>query len=1094
MRRLGRFVVRALVGVGLLLVVLAVATLVVVRSDVGQATIRDRLVALLEEATGASVSIGRVDGTLLRAVRLSNVSLSAGASRLHVADARLNYSLPALWRGELRFGRVRLTGVRLRAVRTEAGWGLGATSQTAPVLRVRRLQIEDARLAVGLEDTGPARRVALDDLDAELALAVGPGGQYVQVRRLAFRPRGVAITPVKASGEVTIQADGRFVVRDARVSSARTLLFGSADLLRGGAVSGRLSAAPVSAREMRVLAPAVRLTRDLTVHASAQGSWEAIRTTFALTVGAEGGGGEVSGEATLDASTTPVGVTAAMAVERLALGVLAGVPPGRAEGTATLGGHVRDLAYGADLTVTFAAAEAVPVEVGVQGRVAVGAPHEAEFSVAAGPATVGGLDGVSGRAKGALRGERLTVTSAEVSGRGLSATGDALVDLAARRVRAGVDATADLERLGSPATGAAVLRLTADGPWAALPVDGTLVVADPAGASGSLVRLSASGRVSDARFGGRVTTLDVEPATGMPWRLVRPAAVSVDGRALESEPLRLQAGRQQASVGGRVDWAGPLAVTSTWAGVDARPLCEAFGGRACDGVLEGTATLGGTPAAPRLQLDASVPRLALGPADLGQVTATASLAGNVLTADVRADVPGAGDVRLAGTAAVRLGAGAAGQRLGDVDVALTADRLDLGVLQALVPREVKRSDGVLTADLRLRGPWTSARPSGFVEVTASRLELRATGVAYEAVRLRLRAAAGGRLVVETLEARTRAGRLRGEGDLLVADPRAVQARLRLQLDEFQAISVPSYEAVLTGALALEGDVRAPRLTGDVTLTHAVVRPSLLPTSVPEQKPDPTITVVGRPAGVEADEPAPRESRLDAVALGVNVTLGRNVWVRRLDAQIELEGQVRLDRESHGPLRATGRVRSVRGWYAFQGRRFTLEAGEVRFSGETPPDPALAARARHRAGEYTIWATVGGTLSTPSLRLASDPSLSEADVLAVLLFGRPASELGTGEQVALHERAVGLAAGYVMPEVRASVLETLHLDELDVSGEAVTVGRYLTDDVFLSLSQEFGATAGQTMGVEYRLRRDTSVRLSTSTRGNSAVDLIWQKRY
>jgi hypothetical protein len=33
-----------------------------------------------------------------------------------------------------------------------------------------------------------------------------------------------------------------------------------------------------------------------------------------------------------------------------------------------------------------------------------------------------------------------------------------------------------------------------------------------------------------------------------------------------------------------------------------------------------------------------------------------------------------------------------------------------------------------------------------------------------------------------------------------------------------------------------------------------------------------------------------------------------------------------------------------------------------------------------------------------------------------------------------------------------------------------------------------------MGVEYRLRRDTSVRLSTSTRGNSAVDLIWQKRY
>jgi translocation and assembly module TamB len=336
--------------------------------------------------------------------------------------------------------------------------------------------------------------------------------------------------------------------------------------------------------------------------------------------------------------------------------------------------------------------------------------------------------------------------------------------------------------------------------------------------------------------------------------------------------------------------------------------------------------------------------------------------------------------------------------------------------------------------------------------------------------------------------------LRGEGDVLVSDPNAPRVRLRLTLDEFQAIRVPSYEAVLTGALALDGALNAPRLTGDVTVTHAVVRPSLLPTSVPEHAPDPSITVVGRPDGDAAAEPPPRADAFDALALGVNVTLGTDVWVRRLDAEIELEGRARLDKAAHAPLRVTGRVRSVRGWYSFQGRRFTLESGEVRFGGEAPPDPALEARARHRAGEYVIWVTIGGTLASPTLRLASEPSLSEADVLSVLLFGRPATELGSGEQVALHERAVGLAAGYVMPEVRASVLQTLPLDELEVSGEAVTVGRYMTDDVFLSLSQEFGSTPGQTVGVEYRLRRDTSVRLSTSSRGNSAVDLIWQKRY
>jgi hypothetical protein len=245
-------------------------------------------------------------------VRLSDVSLPAGAARLAGADARLRYWWPAVWGGALGFGRVRLPGDRFRAVRRADGWGLGGTSDgdagDAPVLRVRRLQIEDARIAVGLADATPARRFALDDLAGELALSLGPRGQHVAVRRLAFRPRGVAVTPVEAGGEVTVQADGRVVVRDARVSSERTVLFGSADVMPGGAVAGRLSAAPVSIAELRALAPAVPVTRDLTLHLSAEGRWDAIRTVFDLTAGAEGSGGAVSGDAMLDASVAPMEV------------------------------------------------------------------------------------------------------------------------------------------------------------------------------------------------------------------------------------------------------------------------------------------------------------------------------------------------------------------------------------------------------------------------------------------------------------------------------------------------------------------------------------------------------------------------------------------------------------------------------------------------------------------------------------------------------------------------------------------------------------------------------------------------------------------
>jgi hypothetical protein len=225
--------------------------------------------------------------------------------------------------------------------------------------------------------------------------------------------------------------------------------------------------------------------------------------------------------------------------------------------------------------------------------------------------------------------------------------------------------------------GAAALHLTADGPWNALPLAAALVVTDPAGATGSLARLSVAGRLGGERLTGQVTTLDVEPAAGAPWRLAQAAGFTADRTALEVEPLRLQAGTQQASLGGRVDWAGPLRVTSEWAGVDVGPLCAALGGRDCEGMLGGTATLAGTRAAPKLELDATAPRLALGPADLGRVTATASLVGDVLTADIRAAVPDAGDVRLSGTASVHFDA-ASTERVGDVSVpSLTRARITI---------------------------------------------------------------------------------------------------------------------------------------------------------------------------------------------------------------------------------------------------------------------------------------------------------------------------------------------------------------------------------------------------------------------------------
>ena len=69
-----------------------------------------------------------------------------------------------------------------------------------------------------------------------------------------------------------------------------------------------------------------------------------------------------------------------------------------------------------------------------------------------------------------------------------------------------------------------------------------------------------------------------------------------------------------------------------------------------------------------------------------------------------------------------------------------------------------------------------------------------------------------------------------------------------------------------------------------------------------------------------------------------------------------------------------------------------------------------------------------------------------------------------------------------------VSELIGLDVFDVvAGQGdqpgeVRVGRYVTNDIFLSIAQEFGSRVGQAATVEYRLRPRLSIRLSTSTSG------------
>ncbi len=227
---------------------------------------------------------------------------------------------------------------------------------------------------------------------------------------------------------------------------------------------------------------------------------------------------------------------------------------------------------------------------------------------------------------------------------------------------------------------------------------------------------------------------------------------------------------------------------------------------------------------------------------------------------------------------------------------------------------------------------------------------------------------------------------------------------------------------------------------------------------------------------------------------------RGTWVYLEEGNLELMGQVHIRKDPNQPVLFVGTIETVRGWYAFHGRKFHLEHGRVIFTGATPLDPTLDIDARQTLNDYQIDALITGTASKPELKFQSEPHLEQADILSLLIMGKTTGTLTHGEKSNLQSQVLGATAGYLANDVRRTVAEQLGIEnvELDIgqtlSQSRLGVGTYVTEDVFVATSQSLGGGNTREFSVEYQLSENWQLKASATTRGNDGVDIIWRKRY
>jgi translocation and assembly module TamB len=451
---------------------------------------------------------------------------------------------------------------------------------------------------------------------------------------------------------------------------------------------------------------------------------------------------------------------------------------------------------------------------------------------------------------------------------------------------------------------------------------------------------------------------------------------------------------------------------------------------------------------------------------------------------------------------------------------IQTEEFNLSVLQFLVP-QVTRLQGYMQADLQIKDPLQSPKPSGSLKIEDASLRIPSMGIAYDNILLEGQSEPN-RFDLKSLHLETGSGDLNANGyiDYQSTLP-SPNISLTIEAENFLIMQSPRLLARIHGQVSVDGSLNQPRYDGQLTVLRSRVDISKFATDSPQSPGDKPLLVQLQPQKeiqkpVQETTPA-FTNTIENLQGKIQVRIPRNTWIKSPDMSIEIRGSLDVLKNS-AYFEIFGTIETIRGFYEIYGKRFRINEGTIQFQGGEKFNPLLDFTAlysfRSPEGikkELTI--QISGSLQEPdiSFMLEGQP-IEERDAISYLILGRPYDQLTLSQRSEMETSGgplgsgmlTNIIAGGFAGTLTSALQQQLNLDIIEFKGDqnwrqaSVVIGKYITDDLFLSYERTLAFSrstevAPEKVSMEYEVTPWLFLQATKGDEKSTGFDIIWKYR-